>query len=322
MRLCPPRRQFRRQRPRIEVCDGHVIDEVPDHAYRGVGVDDLEKAALPQLFAIAQMRGKGLKSSRSQPFRVIVGLIDDVVAGLGEGFLGIVGYDQTPGAAGEANVIRGPVLLLQLRDIAVVDVPVRPRHCETIAKTRGAAQCRRGEAAQPDRRMRLLDRLRCHLNVLEVEELALEGDGLSGKRAPNYVEGLVASRSALLVGHTETFELFPFEADPGAELETTAGDHINGRNVLGKAYGIVKRRQEHAGYDADPLGAGGDRRGHGQDRGQIPVFDEVVLRQPHIVKPVILAPRDLIEDFAVEPVGRLPPLWWISEVIPKTKAEL
>jgi hypothetical protein len=64
MRLRPPRRQSGRQRPRIEVCDGDVVDEVPNHAYRGVGVDDLEKAALPQLFAIAQMRGKGLKSRR------------------------------------------------------------------------------------------------------------------------------------------------------------------------------------------------------------------------------------------------------------------
>src|SRR6266481_473031 len=322
MRLRPPRRQSRRQRPRIEVCDRDVVDEAPNRADRGVGVDDVEKAALPQLFAIAEMLGKRLKPSRRQPFRVIVGLIDDVLGGLGESFLGIVGYDQKPGAAGEANVIGGPVLLLQLDDIAVVDVPVSPRHREAIAKTRGAAQCRRREAAQPDRRMRLLDRLRCHLDVVEVEELALEGNRLSGKRAPNYFKGLVGSRAALFERHTETFELFPFEADPGAELETTAGDHINGRNVLGKAYGIVKRYQEHAGYDADPVGAGGDRRGYGQDRGQIPVLDEVVLRQPHIVKPVVLSPRDLIEDFAVEPVGGLPPLWWISEVVPKTKAEL
>jgi hypothetical protein len=48
MRLRPLRWQSRRQRPRIEVCDGDVVDEVPNHAYRGVGVDDLEKAALPQ----------------------------------------------------------------------------------------------------------------------------------------------------------------------------------------------------------------------------------------------------------------------------------
>src|SRR5271166_6091065 len=201
----------------------------------------------------------------------------------------IVGYDQTPGAAGEADVIRGPVLLLQLGDIAIVDIPVRPRHGETIAKAGGAAQCRRREAAQPNRRMRLLDRLWRYLDVLEVEELALEGDGLSGKRAPNYFEGLVGSRPALLERHTKTFELFPLEADAGAELETTAGDHIDCRNILGKAYGIVKRHQEHSGYDADPLGAGSDRRGYGQNRGKIPIFDEVVLRQPDIIKPVVLA---------------------------------
>jgi hypothetical protein len=104
--------------------------------------------------------------------------------------------------------------------------------------------------------MGLLDRLRCHLDVLEVEELALEGDGLSGKRAANYVEGLVGSRAALFERHTKTFELFPFEANPDAELETTAGDHIDCRDVLGKAYGIMKRHQEHAGYEADPVGAG------------------------------------------------------------------
>ena len=44
-----------------------------------------------------------------------------------------------------------------------------------------------------------------------------------------------------LKGHTETFELFPFEADTDAELKTTAGDDINCRDVLGKAYRIVKR---------------------------------------------------------------------------------
>jgi hypothetical protein len=109
---------------------------------------------------------------------------------------------------------------------------------------------------------------------------------VSPASASNYFEGLVGSRSALFERHTETLELFPFDADPGAELETTAGDHINGRNILGKAYGIVKRHQEHSGYDTDPVGAGGDRRGCGQDRGQTPVFDEVVLRQPHIIKPL------------------------------------
>src|SRR5712692_6661604 len=63
MRLRPTRRQSRRQRPRIEVCDWYAANEVPNHVYRGVGVDDLEKAALPELFANAQLCGQRLKVS-------------------------------------------------------------------------------------------------------------------------------------------------------------------------------------------------------------------------------------------------------------------
>jgi hypothetical protein len=84
----------------------------------------------------------------------------------------------------------------------------------------------------------------------------------------------------------------------------------------------VKRHQQHAGGDADPVGAGGDRRGGGQDRREVAVFDEVVLGQPDVIKPVVFAPRDLIEDFAVEPVWGLAPLCRVAEVVPKTKAYL
>jgi hypothetical protein len=78
----------------------------------------------------------------------------------------------------------------------------------------------------------------------------------------------------------------------------------------------VERHQQHAGCDTDPVGAGGDRRGGGQDRGKIAVLDEVVLGQPDIVIAVVLAPGDLIKDFAIQPVGGLAPLG-VAEVIPK-----
>jgi hypothetical protein len=42
--------------------------------------------------------------------------------------------------------------------------------------------------------------------------------------------------------------------------------------------------------------------------------------QPEIIKAVVLASRDLIEDFAVEPVGGLPPLRRVAEVVPNAKA--
>src|SRR5580704_13476986 len=113
--------------------------------------------------------------------------------------------------------------------------------------------------------MRSLDGLRRHLDILKVEELALEGDGLSGESAADDFEGLVGARAALPGRHAETLKLFAFEADPDAKLEATAGDHINGCNVLGKADRIVKRHQQHAGCDADATGAGADGRGYGEN---------------------------------------------------------
>jgi hypothetical protein len=86
--------------------------------------------------------------------------------------------------------------------------------------------------------MRFLDGLRRHLDVLEVEELALEGDSLSRKSAANDLEGLVGTPTALLGRHAEARKLFPFEGDADAELKTASRDYINRRDVFGKAYGV------------------------------------------------------------------------------------
>src|SRR5262245_24957262 len=220
MRLRPPRRQSRRQRPRIVVRDGDVVDEVPNHAYRRLRFNDLEKPALPQLFAIAQIHGKGLKSSRREPGRVMVGLIEYVVGGLGKRLFGIVGDDQTPKAACESTVIYGPVAFLQLGDIAIIHISIRFRHGETNAIADGASQRRLREAAQPDRGMGFLDRFRRDLDVLEVEEFTLQGNTFSSKNATNDLQGFVGARSPLLEGHPETFKLFQLDADSDAEFET------------------------------------------------------------------------------------------------------
>lgn len=128
--------------------DRDVGDDVPNHTYRRVGVDDLEQPALPQLFANAQIRRKRLMSNCREPDQGMVGLIDDVVGSLSERFLGIVGDEQTLQATGESNGIGGPVLLLQLGDRAIVYVAVRARHGEPIAKADGATQHRLRETAQ------------------------------------------------------------------------------------------------------------------------------------------------------------------------------
>jgi hypothetical protein len=43
---------------------------------------------------------------------------------------------------------------------------------------------------------------------------------------------------------------------------------------------------------------------------------------PDIIEAVVFSPCDLVEDFAVKPVGGLAPLRWVAEVVPKTKAYL
>src|SRR6202047_533509 len=145
-----------------------------------------------------------------------------MVGGFGEGLLGIIGYDQAPNGACESNVFGGPILLLQLGHIIVVYVAGCAGHGETIAVASGAAQSSRGEATQPDRWMRFLNRFRSNFDVLEIEEIALVGNRLSTEKTPNDVERLVGSRPAFPEGHTKAVELFQLEADPDAELEAAA----------------------------------------------------------------------------------------------------
>jgi hypothetical protein len=46
-----------------------------------------------------------------------------------------------------------------------------------------------------------------------------------------------------------------------------------------------------------------------------------MLAQPDIVEAIVLGPRYLIEDLAIEAIGRLPPLCGIAKVIPQTKTD-
>src|ERR1700683_2514987 len=147
-------------------------------------------------------------SCRRKPGVVVVDLINYVVRGLCECLIGIIGYQQRPEAAREPDVICGPVLFLQLSDIAIEHFAIRAGLCETIAIASCAPNRRRRKSAQPDRRMRFLNRFRGHLDILELEEFALEGDRLTAQKATNKIERFVGSRSSLLERKPKAFELF------------------------------------------------------------------------------------------------------------------
>src|SRR5262245_42092241 len=155
--------------------------------------------------------------------------------------LGIIRDDQPLKTTCESYVIDGPVLFCQLGDIAIVHVSVRVRYGETIAIADGTAERWLSEAAYPNRWVGSLDGFRGYLDIVEVEELVLKGDGRSIDKTANYPESFVGTRPALLERYTEAFELFYFVANPDTEFETSARNDINHGDILGQAHGIVKR---------------------------------------------------------------------------------
>src|SRR5258708_39548220 len=101
--------------------------------------------------------------------------------------------------------------------------------------------------------MRFLDGPRRQLDIFKVEELALEGDGLSGESAADDFEGLVGARAALLGRHAEAGKLFPLKADPASYR--ARGLHRSGRSRRSPARSADGAdRSDAAGLD---IGSGG-----------------------------------------------------------------
>src|SRR5262249_38249625 len=111
-----------------------------------------------------------------------------MVGGFGEGLVRVVRHDQAPDRASESNVLGRPILPLQFGHTLVVYSAGRAWHGETIAIASSAPQGRRGEAAQPDGRMGLLDRFGRYPDIVEVEEFALKGDCLTAEKPTNDFE--------------------------------------------------------------------------------------------------------------------------------------
>ena len=78
------------------------------------------------------------------------------------------------------------------------------------------------------------------------------------------------------------------------------GQQVDGGRVLGQPHRVVQWRQQQAGADLDPLGAGGDGRGHRHQRRHVAVIHEVVLGQPHRVEAQPLRLDRQLDRLAVE----------------------
>src|SRR5262245_12254571 len=136
----------------------------------------------------------------------------------------------------------------------------------------------------PDRRVRLLQRLREHGRLGNLEELPVVAERLTGEGLQDDVDRLFPARPAALQIETEALELVGLIAAPEADIDTPAGQEIQRRNLLGDHQGMVERHHDDCGADPDPRGSRRDVSSELRRTREIPVGREVVLGEPDVAE--------------------------------------
>jgi hypothetical protein len=98
----------------------------------------------------------------------------------------------------------------------------------------------------PDRRVRLLHRLREHGRLGNLEELPVVAERLTGEGLQDDVDRLLPARAAALQIETEALELVGLIAAPEAGIDAPAGQEIQRRSLLGDHQGMVERHHDDA----------------------------------------------------------------------------
>ena len=183
-----------------------------------------------------------------------------------------------------------------------------------------SSECWRGEATDPNRWPWLLNRLRGELGFGHRVIFPLKRQGLALPQATNDFEALIRTGAALFAGNREALKLLDFISNTHTQLEPATRNHVHRGRVFSHPDRIVKRQEHHARPDMNFLGPRGNRGGNRQQRRRIAILDKMVLGQPDIVKAVLLAPYDLVDDFVVELVIGTFPGRRVAKVIPHAKA--
>ena len=138
-------------------------------------------------------------------------------------------------------------------------------------------------AAEPERGMRFLNGLGLHRGVLELEELAVQGDPLLGPEPSHHPEPLVEAGGATRRGQSEGRVDSRIAAEADTEVDPPAAQLIEGRDAFREVDRAPQRGQEHGGTEPDSLGAGG---GIGQQRERLeaPVRPQDLLDDPHALE--------------------------------------
>ena len=137
------------------------------------------------------------------------------------------------------------------------------RRQPAVAQASHPAQLGGGEAAEPDVG-RLLERLRDHLQCLEVEARAVVVDGVLQPQAPDQRQGLVEPRRPLAACHAEGLLLVGVgDAETEGRQEPPAREAVEAGQLLGQHHGVAAGQHQDAGAELQLLRASrGERHAH------------------------------------------------------------
>ena len=134
--------------------------------------------------------------------------------------------------------------------------------------------------------------------------LAVVAERLRRERGMEHVEELFEHRARLRDVDAEPFELVGLIARTDAEHEPSAGETVDHPDLGEHPGGLVERRDDDRGREADPFRYRGAVRGHDEGRGADAVVREVMLREPCDREPRRIGLAHLLDVLVEDPARR------------------
>ena len=159
-------------------------------------------------------------------------------------------------------------------------------------------------AGHPDRRVRLLDRLRHQVAARHLEVLALVARvGIHAEHVGRLLDALEPHLALLVDRNPEALDLLSRGRLSGAEVHPAVRDQVQRRDAFGDTRGVVVARGHHHDAGSEPnslraLGAGGQKH-LGRRRMRV-LLEKVVLDLPGVIDPEPVGQFDLVQRLLEE----------------------
>ena len=127
-------------------------------------------------------------------------------------------------------------------------------------------------------------------------------DAVLGPECSHHHDGLVGAGAGLAQRHGECVELDRLVPPPYTDIDPSATQYVDQRDLFGNPDRVVQRKRDDGGAEADAFGERSGVRGHRHGVGQEAVVGEVVLAHPARVETETIGGTDQRQLVADSPV--------------------